>query len=246
MSTPVITPSITQFGWMWLKSHERLIMLALVLAVGTFGLSKYFDVDAARKEAKYVAAEQIVANDAKNSAALALQTAQTTAQYQALVQTLADQNARLSASIAQRTASGAAQRTVDSTLPVSGLVARWTILVPTVVPMVTPNGVMLNEQGVRDTVSQLELVPVLQGNLADETKIALDNQQQALKADALVSIQSTQITGLNTQIADQTKACTAQVAAVKAEGKKNSMKWFKRGFGLGFLSGLFVGHAAGI
>ena len=246
MSTPVITPVVTQFGWAWLKAHERLVMLALVLAVGAFGLSKYFDVDAARKEAKYVAAEQIVAEDQKNSAAAATATAQMQSQYTALVQALATQNAALASSIAQRTASQKAQVATDQTLPLSGLAARWNVLVPTVNPTVITNGVTLNEQGVRDTVSQLEQVPTLQGNLADETRIAQDNQQQAERSDALVGLQSAQITGLNTQIADQTKECTAQVAAVKAEGHKNLVKWFKRGFGLGFIAGIFAGHAAGI
>lgn len=233
-------------GWQWLRAHERLIILMLILAVGAFGLSKYFDVDAARKDAKYVAQEQIVANDKQNSAAQAIATAQMQSQYTALVQALATQNAALGASIAQRTASQKAQVITDQTLPLPGLAARWNTLLPTVTPTVTTNGVTLNEQGVRDTVSQLELVPALQGNLADEIKIAQAYQQEAQKADALVNIESAQIAGLKTQIVDETKANAAEVAAVKAEGKKNSMKWFKRGFGLGFLSGLFVGHAAGI
>jgi len=230
----------------WLKQHEKIVILFLILAVGAFGISKFFDVDAARKDAKYVAAEQIVANDQKNSAAAATATAQMQSQYTALVQALATQNAALSASIAQRTASQKAQVVQDSTLPLPGLAARWNQLLPTVTPTVTPTGVILNEQGVRDTVSQLELVPALEGNLADETKIAYGYQQEAEKADALVNVQNSQIAGLNTQIADSTKACTAQVAAVKAEGHKNSVKWFKRGFGLGFIAGIFAGHAAGI
>lgn len=240
METPIVRAET------WIKQHERVVIISLILLFGGWGLSKFYDVDAARKEAKYVAAEQIVANDQKNSAALALQTAQMQSQYIALVQALATQNAALASSIAQRTASGTAQRTVDATLPVSGLVVRWNTLLPTVVPVVTATGVTLNEQGVRDTVSQLELVPTLQGNLADETTIAQDNGLRAERADTLVGIQSTQIAGLNTQIADQTKACTAQVAAAKAEGHKNSVKWFKRGFIVGFVSGIFAGHAAGI
>src|ERR1035438_1516250 len=99
MATPVITPAV-QSGWAWLKAHERLAMLALVLAVGSFGMSKYFDVSAARADAKYVAAQQQVTDAKANSAALALATAQMQGQYTALVQTLSIQNAQLAASIA--------------------------------------------------------------------------------------------------------------------------------------------------
>jgi len=230
----------------WLKTHERIIIVALVLAVGAFGINKFFDVDAAKKDAKYVAAEQIVANDQKNSAAAATATAQMQSQYTALVQALATQNAALSASIAQRTASLKSQVITDSALPLPGLAARWNALLPSVTPTVTPTGVTLTEQSVRDTVSQLEQVPTLQGNLADETRIAQDFQQQAERSDTLVGLQGTQITALNKQLTDETKSCTLQIAAVKADGRKNSMKWFKRGFGLGFLAGIFAGHAAGL
>jgi hypothetical protein len=209
-------------------------------------LSKYFDADAAKKDAQYVAAEQIVANDQKNSAAQATATAQMQSQYTALVQALATQNAALASSIAQRTASQKAQVITDQTLPLPELAARVTVLVPTVHPTVTPTGLGLAAQDAHDVVAYMEQVPTLQGNLADETRIALDYQQQAEKSDALVSLQITQIAGLNTQIVDETKANKAEVAAVKAAGKKNSVKWFKRGFGLGFLAGIFAGHAAGL
>jgi hypothetical protein len=243
MATDAQVIAVTQFGWAWLKAHEKLIMLALVLAVGTFGLSKYFDADAAKKDAKYVAAQQIAVNDQKNSAALALQTAQVTQQYQALVQALATQNAALNSSIAQRTALGNAQRTADATLPIPGLVARWTALIPTVTPTVTSNGVTVNEQGVRDTVSQLELVPILQGNLADMTKISGNYQREVEKSDVVANDLQSQVTGLQLQLADTLRADAAQLAAVKADARKGKIKWFKIGFLSGFLGGLYAGHS---
>jgi hypothetical protein len=246
MATPVITPVVTQFGWAWLKAHERLIMLALVLAVGSFGISKYFDVDAARKDARVVAAEQIVANDQKNSAALALQTAQATAALQAELQADRALVSSLAASVAARNVGLAQQTKVDQTLPVSGLAARWTVLVPTVIPAVTPTGVALNEQGVRDTVSQLEQVPVLQGNLADETSIVSGIQRELSATDKVNVDLNAQITGLNKSLTDSANACKVEIAAVKADARKSKMKFFKWGFITGFVSGLYLGHAAGL
>jgi len=245
MATDAQVITATQFGWKWLVAHERLVMLALVLAVGTFGISKFFDVEAARKDAKYVAAEQIVANDQKNSAALASQTAQVTQQYQALVQALSAQNASLAASVASRNVVLTQQVTKNSTLPLPELLARWNMLAGTTVAVNGDNAIV-SVQDSRKTVDLLESVPVLMANLADQTKIAQNYQNELQKADLLVNEESAQITGLNKQLTDQATANKTEVAAVKAEGKKNSVKWFKRGFLVGFISGIFVGHAAGI
>ena len=249
MATPVITP-VTQFGWAWLKAHERLVMLALVLAVGSFGISKYFDVDAARKDARVVAAEQIVANDQKNSAAQALATAQMQSQYTALVQALATQNAALEASMAQRNTGLVAQQHKDSFATMAEAVGRWQALVPAAnfdgAPVTDTNGIAVNLVNARATIIELEKVPVLIQNLADETTLAGNYKVEVQKADGLVNDQKTQITGLNIQLTDQAKSCTLQIAAVKADSRKKQMSWFKRGFLAGFLTGIFAGHAAGL
>ncbi len=245
MATTIITPTITSITTSWIKLHERIIIVALVLAVGTFGISKFFDVEAARKDAKYVAQEQIVANDQKNSAALASQTAQVTQQYAALVQALSAQNASLAASVAARNVVLTQQVIKNSTLPLPELLARWNMLAGTTVTVSGDNAIV-SVQDSRKTVDLLESVPVLTANLADQTKIAQNYQNELQKADLLVNDEYNQITGLNKQLTDQATANKTEVAAVKAEGRKNSMKWFKRGFGLGFIAGIFTGHAAGI
>jgi hypothetical protein len=89
----------------------------------------------------------------------------------------------------------------------------------------------------------LESVPVLTANLADQTKIAQNYQDELQKSDVLANNLNAQITGLNTLVTDNAKACTAQVAAVKADARKGKIKMFKWGFGLGFIAGLFGGHA---
>jgi hypothetical protein len=229
----------------WLKQHERIIIVALILAVGAFGLNKYFDVASIRADARAVAAEQVATAAKANSSALALQASQTQAQYTALVQTLAAQNASLASSIAQRTASSAAQKTKDATLPVTGVADRWNTVAGT---LVTPSGdtIVVSSTDAHKTLDMIEQVPVLTQNLTDETKIAGNYLQELVKSDALSTELNAQITGLNIQIVDQTKACTAQVAAIKADARKGKVIWFKRGFIVGFISGIFAGHAAGL
>ena len=219
----------------WLLQHERIIIVALVLAFGTFGLDKVYNVEAARADAKYTAVQQQLADAKANSAAQALATSQMTQQYQALVQALAAQNASLNASIAQRTASGNAQRTTDASLPVAGVAARWDDIAGT---LVTPSGdtIVVSEADAHKTLDMLEQVPILVQNLADETKIAGNYLAEVQKGDLLTNDSNAQVTGLNTQLADQTKACTAQVAAVKANARKSKFKIALWAYVAGFLS----------
>ena len=240
-ATPPASTPITEMK-SWLLQHERIIIVALVLAFGTFGLDKVYNVEAARKDAKYVAAAQIAADDKLNSAAQAATVAQVTQQYAALVQTLAAENASLNASLTQRNVGLSQQVTKNATLPLPDLLARWNTLAGT---SVTVNGVnaSVSVQDSRKTVDLLESVPVLTANLTDQTKIASNYQAELEKSDVLAADLNSQITGLNTQIVADNNACKAQISAVKADARKGKIKAFKWGFVSGFLVGLWGGHS---
>jgi multidrug efflux pump subunit AcrA (membrane-fusion protein) len=229
----------------WLRQHERLIIVALVLAVGAFGLNKYFDVSAARRDARAVAAEQVAADAKANAAQAAITASQTQAQYTALVQALAAQNASLASSIAQRTASQTARATTNATLPVAGVAERWNVIAGT---LVTPSGdtIVVSSTDAHKTLDMLESVPVLQANLTDETKIAGNYLAEVQKSDTLVNSLNYEVTSWKTLVDTNATACKAEVAAAKADGNKGKAKWFKIGFVTGFLSGLWAGHAAGL
>jgi hypothetical protein len=245
-----VTPVVTQFGWTWLKAHERLVMLALVLAVGTFGISKYFDVDAARKDARVVAAEQIVTNDQKNSAALAFQTAQATAALQAEVQADRALVSSLAASVAARNTGLTTQQHKDSFASMADILGRWAELVPAAKfdgsPVTANNGIDINLANARATVIELEKVPVLTQNLVDETSIVSRTQDELDGTIKVNTDLNAQITGLNKNLTDSANACKVEIAAVKADARKSKMKFFKWGFITGFVSGLYLGHAAGL
>jgi len=241
MATTTTAGTVSTVTTSWIKQHERIVCLTMILLFGGWGLSKYFDVDSARKDAKNVAAQQQLADAKANSVAQAQETAQMQSQYTALVTALAAQNASLAASIAQRTASQKTQVVADAALPPSGLAARWAVLIPTVEPIVTPTGLSVTTQEAHDTVAALESVPVLTQNLKDETTLAGNYQQEWQKALGLSADQTTQIAGLNTQLTTQANACKVEVAAIKADARKSKIKWFKIGFVSGFLGGLWGG-----
>ncbi len=230
----------------WLLVHERIVCLSLILLFGGYATEKFYDHEATVKQAAANAATQIAAADAANSKALATQAQQVAAQYAALVQTLSAQNASLQASIAQRRVAQQAQVTTDANLPLSGLAARWNQLIPTVAPTVTPVGIGLTSQEAHDTVAQLEQIPVLVQNLADETKVAANYQVEVQKSDMLAADLNSQILGLQKENTDLVAKDVADVKAAKAEGRKGKIKFFKLGFVTGFLAGLWAGHSGGL
>jgi predicted nucleic acid-binding protein len=240
------TPAITAVTTSWFKLHETLLLAVLVLGTLGYGVERYFDAEVAKNNVQVALTQQQVLNDQKNAAAIAATVAQDRASLQAEVQADHALIASLAASVASRNTGLVAQTKVDADLSLTGLAARWNQLLPTVTPTVTTTGIGLTAQGAHDTVASLEQLPVLIQNLKDETAIAGNYQQEVQKSDILVTDLNNQVTGLNKQLADSSKECIAQVAAVKAEGKKNSIKWAKRGFILGFIAGIWAGHAAGI
>ena len=242
------TATVTSVTQSWFRAHERIIVVALILAVGAFGLNKYFDVSAAKADAKAVAAEQVAADAKANSAALAAQSAIQAQQYQALVIALAAQNASLARSIASRQAALPVQQATDARLPLSDLATRLQTLgnAPVGSISVAGNQIDLTPSGAVSVTQTLEQVPVLQGNLADETKIALNTRQELEKSDVLSADLNAQITGLNNQLTADANSCKLNIAAVKADARKGKAKWFRIGYVAGLVSGLWLGHAAGL
>jgi Tfp pilus assembly protein PilV len=246
MATDMQVGAVIKKDLTWLQSHERLVLVFMVLLFAGFLGNRYINYDAAKKDTQATIAAQL-ATEAKASAQQAAQTAaQTAAQYQAMVDMLQKQNATLAQAITQRDAILGKQQTEDRAMPPSELVKRWQVLVPNTTPVATPTGVTLTTPDAQSTVATLESVPVLTKNLANETEIAANIQKELDKSNSLTGALNTQVTSLNGEIVANDKACKTEIAAVKAEGKKNSIKWFKRGFLVGFVSGLWVGHSAGL
>ncbi len=244
-TTPIATLTATQT---WLQKHERIIIVALVLLGSAWAYGKYADASASKAEARATVAEQVLAAQKTQDAQLASQTASVLAQYQAMVQALSAQSASLAQAVAQRQASQVANQKADTTLPLPDLAKRLKTLgnAPDGSVSVLGNQIALTQPGAVAVTQTLETIPGLQGDLDDNQKLLGATQAAKDQGDKVIDAQAKQITGLNTAAVDQDKACKAEVVAAKAEGKKNSIKWFKRGFIVGFVSGLWAGHAVGI
>lgn len=249
MTTPiqtaesVLTP-VTNEVTSWFKVHEKLIIVFLFLLLSFFVLDKSLSIVASWEQHRAsVAAAQVAADKAKSDSDLT-QAKELLQSYQNLLQSSQAENAKLQEGIVSRDAALATQQKADVTLPPSQLAERWQTLVSDSGIQADTSSFNVSDSAALATVSKLEQVPVLQLDLKDEQSKTANLQASIDKANELIGQGKTTITDQQKQLQDQTKACNAQVAAVKAEARKGKVKAFGIGYGLGLVSGL-VAHAFG-
>ncbi len=199
----------------WLQKHERLIIVVLVIAFGSWLGSKYLDNAAANAKSALVAQQQV-------SAAAASQAEMAAKGYQVAIEALSKQVTALDVAMTQRQTVLVKQQAQTSALPPDQLVTLWQGLIPginkgSIVP--TTNGYAVDPGPAIDTVNQLEEVPVLKANLADETNLAATTQSALTSCSGLVDKQKT-------EIAEDKKTCDAQTASLKADARKSKRNWF--------------------
>src|SRR5580658_3191915 len=242
MDSEMSTTPATTVTESWLRVHERIVIVALVLLAGSWGLSRVQDARAAALEARATVAEQALSAQQSQNSQNAAQITALTQQYQQLTQALTAQNASLTASLAARQKAQAAAVATDATLAPADLATRLETLGQAPVGNVAVSGseIAMTQLGAVAITQTLEAIAPLQANLRDTTATLQAAEATQAKADALIADQTKQIAGLNLDAADQEKACKAEVTAVKAASRKNSLKWFVRGTVIGFIGGLLV------
>lgn len=226
----------------WLQKHERIIIVFLVLVVGGWLGNHWLNNRAEVADQKVVAAQQVLDTQKAANAQLALEVQQTASQYQAMVNSLTQQNAQLSSAMQSRTVVLQQQQVADKTLPLPDLGKRWSDLAGLNAGDVTAStsGITVTDAGARATVGKLEEVPILTANLADETTVADNRQAELDKSNDLIGGLNQQVTGLNTQIADGQKVCDTKLNASKADANKAKKNWLLRGLGVGVAIGIFI------
>src|SRR5271163_1319762 len=228
----------------FLLDHERLIIVAIVAVGLWFGYGKYAQIRLDHDNAVLAQAKVTADAQAKANQQLAQQVADDKAALQALTDKLSAQNQQLvNANTALATALSRQQKT-DASLPVPDLVNRWAQLAPGTNftgAIGSGNNVTVTPSNALATVQQLEKVPVLTTELANETT-EKNNDDQLLTANAK------SIFDLNNQVAGATKLdtdhqaqCVEQIKVVKDEARKSKRRWFIIGYVSGFLSRQFIG-----
>jgi len=220
----------------YIKSHENLLLVALLGLSVWFAIGKYDKLTANHDAAALKQSQVIAQQQAQQNAALAAQATQQSAQYQMLVEKVNAQNAVLVQANATLVTALTKQQKVDATLPPTELAVRWNTLVPTADAAVTPTGITLSGAGAVATVQQLELVPAQQQELVNTQQQLKGTQSLLTASQENVTTLTSEVSGLQMSIVDNKAVCTAQVAVVKAEARKSKRRWFIAGYVAGLLT----------
>jgi len=220
------------------KAHEKLLLIVLFFGVAGFLGNKYLNASYDAAVAREKSAEQTLQVQKEANDKLAAQNQQAAAQYQVLLGQVTADNKKLTAEMFQLSQTLAARQKQDAALPLPELASRWEVLIGTSGISSTENGLQASPDAARATVSNLESLPVIRQQLADETTLASDKDKQIASLGRVVNGQNTEIAGLNIQLTDASKACQAEVAVAR----KSKWRWFKFGVVTGFIGGLAAGH----
>lgn len=235
----------------FLLDHEKLIII-VIAAIGLWwGYGKYAQIrldhdNAALQQAQIVAKQQATTDAALATQAQqnAQQVAQDKAQLQVLTDKLTAQNQQLVNANTSLAAALTKQTKTDASLPVPALVDRWAQLAPGTNftgAISSGNNVEVTPSNALATVQQLEKVPVLTQQLANETLAKANDDQLIAKQNTNIFDLNTQVgtlnasvTGLNKQIVDNQAVCADQIKVVKAAAAKSKRGWFIFGYIAGF------------
>ena len=214
----------------WLSAHH-IVLYVLLAGAALTGVYLVESKLSSLAEAKAAAAEQALAVEKDHSAQLAAAFAANEAQRQ-------KDNAQFIASITQIQAQVKTQVVIDRTLPVKDTGHRIEDLTGF-------------KQGtvVFDTSENL-IVPLPLGReIVARLDQGVADAQTVVKQDGIIKNQAASINDLNGIIVEDKKVLAAtieadkkELSAEKAKARKSKLRWF----GLGFLAGIFAGHAVGL
>jgi hypothetical protein len=228
----------------FVKNHEKLLAVVLA-ALLIWGVVGKVDSAISAHDSRVLAADKAATQaQADKNAVLAQANAAMAAQATAQAAATAAANQQLEASNAALVSALAKQKATDAQLPPAELAARIETLASLPPASVVPaqNGYAVTAPAAVAIAQHLEIVPVLQAQLAN-TIVEKTNDEKVIADDKkLVDGLNQQITGLGLQIGDQTKQCKAQVADEIAKARKSKLKWFKAGVVVGFVAGVVTMH----
>ena len=228
MADSVVAQDLSK-GLTFFQKHERIIIVALVLAFGTFAVNKIENVIASRDAQNAVVLAGQVQTDKQAATKAAQDAATAMANLQTALNTLQAQNASLSAAVARDEAMLKDNQAKDATLALPQLAERWAQLaqVPVQSFNMTPTGVLAVDSGAAHaTVSMLEEVPSLQDQLTSQTKIAQNNANLLTQSQGVSAKLQTDILALQTTQADSDKKCQADMKVLKDDAAKAKKKYF--------------------
>lgn len=228
---------------LWLKAHEKLIILVLCLAVGFHFYGKVINAWEAHDQRADALAHATLAANVNTANQIASENAKAAADYKTLAAQLADENKALAAAQTKRDTATQNQQVIDRSLPLPQLAARWTTLLNIAPESVqvepgdkgAPWALAITPEGAQETVVQLESIPTLQSDLKDEHTVVTNQVTQIAGLENVNGGLNKQIDALNVVNTSEIAACTADKNLLKAQARKSKRHWFIGGFIAGFI-----------
>lgn len=220
--TPVAVTSVTvKAVESWFKTHERLIALVLVLLVGGWLGNRYLNNSATDAAAKAHTAEVA-------AQAASLQASQAAAAFQTALTVMQAQNAALAATVAKRqqvTEKQVAEVTAPNTTAQKALDDVHSVYGE----QIGMTGIIVDNH----LAFPIETVQVFSATKierdADEATIA-DQNVEIVNDKNVISACQTNVAALEVKNIADGKAADAQIAKLKADGRKSKRNWFIAGF----------------
>lgn len=230
---PAPTSPVSAF----LKHHETLIIIVLGFLLFWLVSGRIENIVAAHdnNNLNTVKAELAAQVDAdKKTADLVAQQA---ADMKALnAKVLAQDAALAQANRALATALMQRQQT-NNNLPLPELAARWSVLVPGAAGITFDGShLLVDSASSHATVNELEKVPALAAQLANETKIVDNTNTLLSSANGQVVTLNTLVAGKDAELKKADDQCKADIKVVKDAARKSNRRWFIGGFVAGFMS----------
>ncbi len=252
VSAPTLVSEIKKVE-LWLNPlHIILIALLAVASLGGVYLYEAKRAEVAEANAK---AQTVIVQALKEAAASsAVQNAAQQAQSQATIeamklanQQLVTANQQLQTSNAQLVSKLGTQQKKDATLPPTDQAQRWTQLVPAQVS-VTPSGFSVDAAGGLATIQALEEIPIDRQRIVNLSQ-ELTNDEKQIANDS-ISLKAEQTAHASDVANDQKKLAEANGETKKVNDdftvyKHKARKNYLKAFGIGFIAGIFAGHALG-
>jgi hypothetical protein len=238
---PAAIPSTLSKDWAWVTSH--LITIAILAGLGVFGFQKVESLTEAHEAKEAALYSSLSAAQVAQNQTLENQLKTDEANWATIQSQLLAQNSQLTQEITQKNQQLALQVKSDANLDTQDAAARLAQQTQASAGEVTAtgSGITIDLPTTRRVVSDLDTLLATQSDLAstqtqlsNETTIAANTQKDDDDQKKLVS-------GLTTQIADDSKACDARVSAAKAGAKKSGIKGFF--YGVAVVGLALLGHS---
>ena len=235
-TTPVLVLPTKAAAESWLKTHERLIGGVLFLLVAFYLTRLYINRSADNADAKVKIAQTVATQQATADSVLADQVKQANTQYATLVAQLTAKNQQLTSAIATRSQAVIVQQAKDSTLSPADTAAKLATQTGTKPTDVTTQGTstVLDADASHAAVQKMDDLTALQSDVVAYQGVITDDRQQITSLTGLNTNLTTQVAGMKVELTDDSKACAANIADVKAKARKSKLHWFEAGVVVGF------------